>query len=556
MSKMMKRLSATLMACTLLATGCSSGGNGGKEVVPTTEPTASATATASATETAGEDVPGWQQHKDDKVKLSWYLNFSWYPNQWGVDATSKAITEATGVDVEFIVPAGSEAEKLNTMIASDTLPDIITLGWWEGQINEMIDGDMLYALNELADQYDPYFYKVADSARLGWYTKDDGNVYGYPNSSYSPADYEKYDIPSNTTFVVRKDIYEAIGSPDMSTPEGFVAALEKAKQQFPQVNGQPLIPLGMKEFTSTGNTSLQRDLQDFLAVSYEKDGKFNDRMSDPEYVKWLKTIRSLTDKGLLAEDIFVDKRAQMEEKIAQGRYFAMMFDRTDFAAQQKQLFEQDPNSIYMAIDGPKNSNGDPHTLTAAGIEGWTVTLISKNCKRPDRAIELFSYLISEEGQKMTWLGPEGVTYDVVNSKPVVKEEVKAVLSSDRTKYDQTYGGDSTFWMFQDNAMALQWLEPTQEPLAQMEQWTYPYAFCASAYGDVNPAVGTEEEIIKIKTDALVGETLPKLLLAKSDAEFDEIYNKFIADRDALGFQKLMDYSTVRMQENKAKLGAE
>ncbi len=34
---------------------------------------------------------------------------------------------------------------------------------------------------------------------------------------------EHDDIISNQTFLVRKDIYEAIGSPDMTTPEGFKA---------------------------------------------------------------------------------------------------------------------------------------------------------------------------------------------------------------------------------------------------------------------------------------------------------------------------------------------
>ena len=122
------------------------------------------------------------------------------------------------------------------MIASDTLPDILTLGWWEGQIPEMIDSDMVYALNELADQYDPYFFKVADQSRLDWYTQENGNVYGYPNSSYTPADYDKYDnIASNNTFLVKKDMYEAIGSPDMSTPEGFLGALKKAKEMFPEI---------------------------------------------------------------------------------------------------------------------------------------------------------------------------------------------------------------------------------------------------------------------------------------------------------------------------------
>ena len=117
-------------------------------------------------------------------------------------------------------------------------------------LSKMIEGDLVLPLNELADQYDPYFYKVTDPAKVSWYTKDDGNIYGYPNASSSPKDYEKFgdNITSNQTFLVRKDMYEALGSPDMRTPEGFLKALEDAKKMFPDVNGQPLIPFGLHDF--------------------------------------------------------------------------------------------------------------------------------------------------------------------------------------------------------------------------------------------------------------------------------------------------------------------
>jgi len=343
----------------------------------------------------GEALPGWQQNAEDKVDLTWYVNFSWFTTPWGENLISKTITEETGVNIEFIVPAGNEAEKLNSLIASDSLPDLVTLYWGEPQVGDMIEDEMVYALDELAKEYDPYWFEVADEGRVGWFTQEDGHIYGYPNSSFSPADYEKYDnISSNQTFLVRKDIYEAIGSPDMTTPEGFKEAIKAATEKYPEVNGQSLIPIGAHEFGTVGNTSFDQYLSNFLAVPYEKDGKYYDRYTDPELISWLKTFRELGEEGYLVDDIFIDKRAQMEEKIAQGRYFCMLFQRTDLQAQQKILYANDPNSIYIAVDGPKNSKGDTYTLPGTGINGWTLTMISKNCDRPDRAIQLFSYLMS------------------------------------------------------------------------------------------------------------------------------------------------------------------
>ncbi|BCN32194.1 type 2 periplasmic-binding domain-containing protein [Anaeromicropila herbilytica] len=513
--------------------------------------------TSSSKEASKTDAntPGWQQHAKEKVDLTWYINFSWFTTPWGENLVSKTITEETGCNIKFIVPAGNEAEKLNSLIASDTLPDLVTLGWYEGQVNQLIEDEMVYPLDELAKKYDPYWFKVADEGRVKWFTQEDGHIYGYPNSSFSPADYEKHDnISSNQTFLVRKDIYEAIGSPDMTTPEGFTAAVKKATEMFPQVNGQPLIPIGAHEFGATGCTSFDQYLCNFLAIPYEKDGKYYDRFTDPELVRWLKTFRALGQEGYLADDIFIDKRAQMEEKIAQGRYFCMLYQRTDLAAQEKVLYSKDKNSVYIAVDGPKNSKGDNYTLPGTGISGWTLTMISKNCKHPDRAIQLCTYLMSEHGQHMTWLGVEGKTWDYdANKKEVMHEDVRELLNSDRATYDKQYGADSAYWMFQDNAMALKWAVKTPEPLGQMEEWTYPYVISTSQY-DVTLPADSDEADSQSKIDNEWGVVLPKLLLAKSDAQFDKIWNDFMQKRKDWGIDKVLAKKTELMNEAKKKLG--
>lgn len=68
--------------------------------------------------------------------------------------------------VRDISPDGSEAEILDALIAGNNLPDLVTLGWWESQLSTIIGRDMVYALNELADEYDSYFWTVADQERL------------------------------------------------------------------------------------------------------------------------------------------------------------------------------------------------------------------------------------------------------------------------------------------------------------------------------------------------------------------------------------------------------
>ncbi|MFD3259692.1 extracellular solute-binding protein [Paenibacillus lentus] len=548
-----KTKSLAMLLCALLlvlSTACSSGG-GGKNENGAQQPSGEQTAEEVK---LTENDPGWKEDTSP-ITFDWYINFAWFPNKWGVDITSQYVTEKTGVHVNFIVPAGNEAEKMNTMIASGNLPDFITLGWNEDAVKQMIEGGLVLPLNELADQYDRYFYKATDPAKVSWYTQEDGNVYGYPNASSSPEDYKKFgdNLTSTQTFLVRKDMYEALGKPDMRTPEGFLKALEDAKRMFPDVNGQPLIPLGMYDFHEKGNASLEHYIQNFLAVPYEKDGKLNDRFTDPDYVNWLKTMRKANEIGLLAKDIFIDKRPQMEEKIAQGRYFAMLYARTDLAAQQNVLFAEDPNSVYISVDGPANSNLDQPTLAGPSISGWTITLISKNVKDKARAIRFLDYMISEEGQRDTFLGKKGVTWDTIDGKDQFLPEVVDMLNNDRSSFDKQYGASHTFWMLMDTNMTPAWAPPAVEPFKQMEDWTRGKTMSFSQFDQIDPLGNSDEGIMNTKILQEWGKVLPKLVLSKSDEEFDKIWNDYLKKRDELGFAKVQEYKQKKYEENLKKL---
>ena len=490
----------------------------------------------------------------EPVTLEWYVNYSWYNTPWGGNAVSRAVTEKTGVDIRFISPDGSESETLDALIAGDSLPDLVTLGWWEPQLTEIVDEGMACSLNELADQYAPSFWTVADQRRLAWYARPDGNTYCYPNSSYAPEDYRGENrIGSNQTFLVRQDIYEAIGSPDMTTPEGFADAVRSAAERFPTVDGKPLIPIGAHEFTNRGCDSFDLFLMNFLAIPYEKDGRFYDRYTDPEYKRWLTMFRQLGEEGLLANDIFIDKRAQMEEKLAQGRYFCMIYQRTDLAEQQRALYEKNPGGAYIAIDGPRNANGDPHTLPGTSINGWTVTLISKNCAHPDKAIQLMSFLMGEEGQKLIALGIEGEHYQMVDGRAELTEEVKRLMREDYPAYVAQVGADDTYWMLQDNRMQARW-KPLDDPaLRQMEEWTYPYT-CYTGQYDTAFVSGSEADAADKRIAAIHGEMLPQLLLAPAPEDFEALWQQYVSRREEAGLALLLEEGTRQMNEAKARLG--
>lgn len=544
MKKLLKAVLVLCIAASVATVGCKNGG---------------ASKSDGLAVKGSDSAPGWKANKDKPITFDWYINFSWFSRQWGESVASKYITEQTGVNVRFIAPAGNESEKLNSMIAGDALPDLITLDWNAVQITEMINSGLVLPLDELAKDYDPYFFKVANPQKLGWYRQDDGHVYGYPNASYTPQDYVTYKgkIVGNETFLVRKDMYEALGKPDMSTPEGFLKALRAAKAKFPTVNGQPLLPFGLGEFLDNGNLTLQRHLEHFLAVPYEKDGQFVDQRignDDADYVRWLKTFRQASQEGLLPTDAFIDKRSQIEEKAGQGRYFAMLYQSWDMQASQMALYNKDPNSIYIAIDPPRNLKRSEPQVAGGGVSGWCVTLISKKCKDKARAIQFLTYLISEEGQMATNFGVKDVTYAMTDGKPDLLPEIRKIDQSDKNLQETKYGIQYTYWMLMDTAWQQQWNIKYSPALEQPQLWTRPYVTSFAVCDNMTFTAGSDEDVAFNEIQSRWAKDLPRLLTAKSDGEFDKVWKEFQDFKMKAGYDKLQKAQTAIMLKNKEKLG--
>ena len=489
------------------------------------------------------------REKEEKklTTLDWYVNFSWFTAQWGENHVTRAITDATGVQVRFSVPAGDEGETLNAMLQQDKLPDLITVGWWAPQVSTLIEEGYVYPLNELAEQYAPEFLENAGAAQLEWYRQPDGNVYGCPSFSVEPGKEVEGSASSNVVFVVRKDLYEALGCPDMTTPEGFADALRRAAEQFPQVDGMPLIPLGVGDFNEYGNASLSDSLRDFLAIPQEKNGVAYDYVTDPDYLTWLKTLRQLVADGIIKSDFFLDKRQQTLEKIRQGRYFCLIYQWSDMEAELKTIYEQDPERMYIAVDGPKNSSGDNHTLSEVGMNGWTLTFISRDCEDPEKAIQLMSYLLSEEGSELVRYGVEGLDYQMQAGQPQLIGQAAELFQKDYSSYIQQIGANNTYWMLQDMGASL-----PVTALDQIREWSAQYTVNVSAY-EVAFAPGSKAAAADEQIKQLWGQTLPDLLLAPTEQEFDQVFQDYLTRRKEMGWDALMQARTNAFLQNHGKL---
>ncbi len=483
--------------------------------------------------------------KDEATTLTWYINFSWFDKEWGNDIVSQYITEKTGIHVEYIVPTGDESQFLQSILTGNAAADLITFEAENPLYASFLDQNVFVSLNALAEDTQSDFMNHTNFDTVQWYAHEN-NLYVYPNASYPLGVKQSY---SNQSFLVRKDIYEAIGSPDMSTPEGFLNALEDAKTYCPIVNEKPLIPLGLQEFTTTGNGSLEAYLQNFLAIPYEENGEVIDRLLHADSVAWLAVMNQAYNKGLLLDDVFIDKRVQMEEKIARGQYFAMIYQWSDCTEQLMHLYETTPEAQYIAVDGPKNINGDAHTMAGSSVQGWTVTGIANTSPHQEDALELITFLMSDEGQKLIFLGIEGVTYHEIDGG------YEHILLETTEQYQNTYKGTDVLWPMMNLSYAeeMGYLLESDDYFESIKNWSKELTKNFSLYTFPEFLYGSELYHIARADDLRKGNFLVEILTAKSDEEFHSIFQTFQAEREENGYQKILEERRLQLEENKKKL---
>ena len=526
-----------LLAATLLFSGYSDKSSKSKDAGIEDEPRY----------TVDENTPAWKLDPKEETTLTWYVNAEWWNTDYGNDTITKKLKEDLNLNIKFIK---GDDTKLNTFFANGDLPDIITIF---GMNNQTAEDAASWALplNKLAEKYDPYFFKVASEETLNWYKLEDGNTYGYPSYSNTTADYESGFIPGNEAFIIRQDVYEAIGKPSMKTPEEFLAAMELIKQKFPK-----LVPFGFRGFVNA-DPALGTTLQNMLGVPIATDDyKWYDRNLDEDYLTWLKTFNEAYRRGYISDDNFSDDNPIFEEKVAKGEYATIL---TGGVAQLytylTKNMEADPNRKYIAIDGPASTVGREPTLSQSGISGWSVTYITKECKDPQKAIQIFTYLLSDEGQYLTTFGVEGETFKFnENGKAVLLPEVQKLQNENPEEFKTKYRLGE-FWFFgHDRFKAEHGENPPLEAVDQIKAWGTPYLKPQFLIENIDPDQGTAEARRLVNINAQWKTTLASLIRAKNENEFEKILNEYKKYLDENNFDAIVKIRNEKMQENREKLG--
>ena len=214
---MKKRFIATLLTTAMVASMLSACGDSG-----TSNPTGAQsvpTDTTAATESAASDSSG------DVVRLQILdmpANQSGVITGWFMDY----IKDQVGVELDFL-PTGDQGEqKLQALMASGELPDIVVFKD-DKQVINAVAGDMLLAYDDYKDLVPNLYNNAATS--LQYYADNMSNGQG---KAYAVGVELKNAVEQSGNtggLSVRYDIYKKIGSPKANKMEDWLPIIQKRK---------------------------------------------------------------------------------------------------------------------------------------------------------------------------------------------------------------------------------------------------------------------------------------------------------------------------------------
>ena len=516
---------------------------------------------------AVKEGPSWTWDTEP-IEIDWFIDQNWFNIIWDEKNTliHKKITEMTGIKINFIVPSGDAQQRLNTMIAADDYPDIVTITASLPQVNRLVESNKVLPLMELIEEYAPTFKEVLPESMVNWYTQPDGKWYGIPNYFDAPEyAYEGQELTSHAGFVAREDIMQELGinPEEFNTQEGTLNALRKVRDAGLENAGQPVIPLLIPSLGGLeGDMFLYESLlPGFFGIPIEdKEGNLLDIKKDPKYLEELKFLNTCYREGLLSIENFTMQKQQIEEKMVNGNAFSFLGPLGDAKPLVQNLYNAD-NSRILKPYGPirANDNATP-TLMASGGNGWTVTMITKNAENPERIIRLFELMYSEEGSLLGHWGIEGETYQVLeNGQFEYTPEYKALREENSEKATADYGLESLYWVHNWQQVVSKMPRGTEgAALLDDNLWHYypEWSYDGRAFSNIEPDAESDAAIIKIQINGYILEQLPKIILAETEEGCIANYNEMITQLDALGQKDVLAVMNEKFNANKDKLKIE
>jgi putative aldouronate transport system substrate-binding protein len=509
------------------------------------------------------------------------------------------VYQKTGVMFRRITPPAEALERLNIMLATDDLPDLIN--FWDATIQQQfVNAGKLLPLDDLMREHAPNVYNInyanfRDRIR----NKADRKIYFMPGWYLFGTEDSGAMPETGTTYVMRTGLLEELGWYRPDSFDKITELLKICKERYPE-----MIPLGLALGTQGHLESLNQIGAASYGLTYEAsniilDGDRIKYFSDvPQMKEWYAYLNGLRRAGYLDGESPVMSVEMLKEKVVAGKVYSWFGDGWEIGSAfigYAESVGSDEQCLWYLF--PRADSSIQKTTYAPYTEGLYTTglTITKKNKDPARFMKFYEWINTEEG----WLNSEGIVnwdfrgentveetegYDwiVMTGAPQVRPGKTLVVSTewmgrmwnDNENWWWNRGLES-FGMFKyglgnypngkydlrgTDDVGMWWDDNTKRIYGA-------YGITGTNYFDHMKETGsditlisglviepdTEEAIAQVNMQEYLKIQLPRLIMAETPARFESLWQemanrlnqegkeKFVAQKNALLGERLKDW---------------
>jgi putative aldouronate transport system substrate-binding protein len=547
---------ALVLAISLILSACSSN-NKNSNGEQASSPSNNATDTGTSSQAAqGEELPAFGEQP---LEFSYYMNYDWAsPSGYGTtDVVTKWLKEVKKMNWIEIGSNGNAQQKFGTLVASNTLPDVIALDPNTAEFENLVKNKKMVPLDAYYNKY-PNLKDLIDTTAMEMMRASDGHVYGMPSWFGSSRNENQM---ASFGWIINRKIYAELGKPQLETFDDLYAYLKQVKDKYPDV--VPMQdPSEMMIYGGFGDLRWSDSLKEVPVFVNFKTNTIESIFSDPAYKKTKEMTNKFYREGLISQDFLTQSGDQQTEKLNSGRVAIQSGNNMTGTGRTANniLKAKDSAAGYDYIPYLYAEGADPATVAPIGygMLGWNETVITTSAKDPERIFQFFDWWASEEGQRIGAYGPPGVLWDTTdeNGAPIDNENSQKMSAEEKANLKIGWNPLGTWWFHKLGAARVK-----QNP--EKAEWDVVASLFYGQFvktnndqfnGRMNVDSKSKLGIDFARMKQIVKDYEAKLAFAKNQAEFDSIFKQFEDALSASGYKDLLVHETEVWAKNREKMG--
>jgi putative aldouronate transport system substrate-binding protein len=392
----------------------------------------------------------------DPLTLTIFLQDHW-PFKTEYPVFQKA-AEMTNVSLKGTIPQSNTdwEQAFNVMLASNEIADIVH-SWNVNHFNNYGPEGAFLPLNDLIMEHAPnlkqfFFEEHPEYVRNS--SASDRNLYYIPYIA---------DGEAAKGWFIRKDWLDTLGLDVPKTVGEYYEALKAFKQQDPNGNGKE------DEVPFFSRASAPITLAPLFGVDwewYEEDGEVFHGKYTPEYKVAIENIAKWYSEGLIDQEIYTRGKKARDVLLGDDKGGSTHDWFGSTSSYNDKYKDTRPDFNFIPIAPPADINGNVWEKTARNLlqaVGWGMSVDNEN---PVETIKYFDFWFTEEGRRLANFGIEGEQYEMIDGKPIFKEEV---LNGEKPVNQQLWeiGAQLAMGVQQDFSYELQWMNPAAKAGIEM-----------------------------------------------------------------------------------------